>query len=240
MKPIERHPEPDERNRTPELTEICSEVFTVILQLRRTSDFGRFDVLRQRIKDLLDRFESRAASAGYSSDDIRLALFACVAFLDETILASEWSQKSEWLARPLQLEYFNRFDAGEEFFVTLEKLRQRSQAMAPVLKIFHMCLSLGFRGKYQVIEREKIRPLIEEIYEELYRGRGKGAVRLSPHGAREGEIIDVVTREIPLWVIGVFAASIGFFFYLIMTVLVSKAANALEATVNSILSGGRP
>jgi len=235
MKKPERNPDPEERAITRDLTDLCAEIFTLILQLRRTSDFGNFEVLRQRVKDLLGRVEARAKDAGYSSEDVQLVLFACVAFLDETIIASDWSQKDEWLARPLQLEYFDRFDAGEEFFVKLDKLRQRPQSMGPLLKVYHMCMSLGFRGKHQFIEREKIRSLIEETYAELFHGRGKAAGRLSPHGAREDEIVDVVTREIPVWVIAVFAAAIGFFFYLVMTVLISGTAKDAVKVMDSII-----
>ncbi len=115
MKKPERTPDSEERTRPHDLTDICSEIFTLILQLRRTSDFGNFEILRQRVRGLLSRVEAKAREAGTSTEDIQLVLFACVAFLDETIIASDWGQKDEWLARPLQLEYFNRFDAGEEF-----------------------------------------------------------------------------------------------------------------------------
>lgn len=235
MKKTERNPDPEEHATTRDLTDLCAEIFTLILQLRRTSDFGNFEVLRQRVKDLLGRVEARTRDAGYSSEDVQLVLFACVAFLDETIIASDWSQKDEWLARPLQLEYFNRFDAGEEFFAKLDKLRQRPQSMGPLLKVYHMCMSLGFRGKHQFLEREKIRSLIEETYAELFHSRGKTSGRLSPHGAREDEIVDVVTREIPVWVIAVFAAAIGFFFYLVMTVLISGTANDAVKVMDSII-----
>jgi len=236
MKRPEPYPDPDEHATSRDLTDICADVFTLILQLRRIRDFGNLDVLRQRVKSLLGRVEARARDAGYGNEEVQLVLFACVAFLDETIIASEWSHKDEWLARPLQLEYFDRFDAGEEFFVKLDKLRQRSQAMAPVLKVYHLCMSLGFRGKHQFFEREKIRMLIEETYAELYHGRGRSAQRLSPHGARGDEIVDVVTREIPVWVVAVFAAGIGFFFYLIMTILMTRTADSIRASLNSFLT----
>jgi type VI secretion system protein ImpK len=235
MKKQERTPDSEERTRPHDLTDICSEIFTLILQLRRTSDFGNFEILRQRVRGLLSRVEAKAREAGTSTEDIQLVLFACVAFLDETIIASDWGQKDEWLARPLQLEYFNRFDAGEEFFVKLDALRQRPQSMGQVLKVFHMCMSLGYRGKHQFLEREKIKTLIEETYAELYHGRGKDGNRISPHGARENEIVDVVTREIPVWVIAVFAAGIGFFFYLVMTVLISGTANDVVRGIDSII-----
>ena len=64
--------------------------------------------------------------------------------------------------------------------------------------------------------------MIEETYEELSQVRSRSPVALSPHGLRGDEFVDVVTREVPFWVVAVFAAAAGFFFYLTMTVLNAK------------------
>jgi type VI secretion system protein ImpK len=235
MKKQDRESEELDAAEKPDLTEICSELFTLILQLRKTADFGDVEILRQRLRGFLDRVESRARDAGYSSEDIHQTLFALIAFLDETLIASDWPRKEEWLSKPLQLEYFDRFDAGEEFFTRLEKLRQRPRMMSPVLKVYHLCMALGFRGKYQFLEREKIKTLIEETYAELCHVRNKSSGLLAPHGSRGDEIVDVVTREIPFWVIAVFAVAIGFFFYMTMTFMISNAAKSVVHAVESIL-----
>jgi type VI secretion system protein ImpK len=235
MKKQEKNLDAEIKPATADLTEICSDVFTLILQLRKTRDFGNLETLRQRIRGLINRVESRAHDAGYSSEDIQLTLFACVAFLDETIIASDWAEKDDWLAKPLQLEYYERFDAGEEFFVKLEKMRLRPQTMGEVLKVYHLCMALGFRGKYQAVEREKIKSLIEETYAELSHGKGRSTGLISPHGLRGDEIVDVVTKEAPVWVIAVSALAIGFFFYLAMTFLISGAAKRVIQGIAAIL-----
>ncbi|MFX1263720.1 MAG: DotU family type IV/VI secretion system protein, partial [Promethearchaeota archaeon] len=103
------------------LPEICSDCLTLILQLRRTSELGDQSVLKERIFSLLSKVEREAKEAGIESEDIQWAIFALVAFIDETIISSEWGAKDAWLAKPLQLEFFNRYDAGEEFFNRLEQ-----------------------------------------------------------------------------------------------------------------------
>lgn len=233
MKKQERIADGIETGGKQELSDICGEVFTLILHLRKSADFGDLELLRQRVRGLLERMESRAHDAGTSAEDTHQALFALIAFLDETIIASDWSQKDAWLAKPLQLEYFDRFDAGEEFFNRLDKIRQRSRSMSHVLKVYYLCMALGFRGKYQFLEREKIKTLIEETYAELRHGGGKSAAPLSPHGLRGDELVQVVTREVPFWVIAVFAVAGGFFFYLVMTLLVSSAARGALQVIES-------
>ena len=98
------------------LVDICSDAFMLVLQLRASQEYGDPEVLRQRILHMLEKTEHQARRQNIDSEDIQKAKFALVAFLDETIITSEWSQKQAWLANPLQLQLYNRFDAGEEFF----------------------------------------------------------------------------------------------------------------------------
>lgn len=222
------------RSEKHDLLEICSDAFTLILQLRQTSEYGDLDVLRQRICELLNKIERDAKEAGIDYEDIHMVIFALIAFLDETIIASNWSQKPDWLAKPLQLEFFNRFDAGEEFFVRLENLRQRPQYYSSVLEVYYLCLTLGFKGKYQLQDREKLHRVIGDIYTVLKQVKGKSPDILSPHGQRKDEIIEVVKKEIPVWVIVVSAFAIGFFFYIIMTLFASNAAHDIIQFIDGI------
>lgn len=218
-----------------DLIDIFSDCYTLILQLRKTHEYGDQEILRKRTRELLNKAESEAKEAGVNDEDIHMVIFALVALLDETIITSEWSQKDAWLARPLQLELFNRFDSGEEFFVRLEKLRRRPQYNKSVLEIYYLCMTLGFKGKYQFQEREKLRQLIEETYDDLRHIKGKSAEILSPQGQRKDEFVEVVSKEVPFSVVVISAVAIGFIFYLIMTLLISNAANTVNHIINSII-----
>ena len=116
-----------EKQTNQRLSDLFSDCFTLISQLRITHNFGAYEVFRQRIGDLLSKVERKAKAVGFDFDDIHKALFALIAFIDETVIVSEWEFKQAWLSKPLQLEYYNRYDAGVEFFVNLEQLRQRPQ-----------------------------------------------------------------------------------------------------------------
>lgn len=226
--PVERHVKHD-------LLDICADCFTLILQMRRTSDYGDKDVLRQRVLELLNKVEREAKNAGIAVEDIQAAIFALVAFLDETIIASEWSQKEAWLAKPLQLELYNRFDAGEEFFLRLDKLRQGPQYNSDLLELYYLCITLGFKGKYQFQGRDILRKIIEETYIDLRRIKRKSTEILSPHGDRKDEIVKAMAKEMPIWVVIVIVLSLGFFFYLIMTFLITGAAESVVRTIKNII-----
>ncbi len=223
------------RQKKASLTEVCSDGFALILQLRSTSDYGDEPVLRQRISDLLNRIERQAKDSGLDYEDIHNSIFALIAFIDETLIASNWALRDAWLSKPLQMEFFNRFDAGEEFFVRLEQFRQRPNSYGDVLEIYYMCMTLGFKGKYMIQEKAQLRQIIEGTYTDLRQTRGKSIESLAPHGGRKDEFVQVVTREIPVWVILVTAFALGFVFYLTMTFFMNDGADKVIQMINSLI-----
>src|SRR3954453_2501258 len=65
------------------------EPFTTIARLRANRQVAAdADSFRTRIKQVLASREQEARKEGYGADDIRLCLFAVIAFLDETVLNS--------------------------------------------------------------------------------------------------------------------------------------------------------
>jgi len=215
------------------LTAICQECLLLISQLRANKDFGEPEILTKRIQELVGKIERESRAAGFSEETIHQAIFALVAFIDETVIASEWKHKDRWLSNPLQLQLFNRYDAGEEFFIRLEKFRQRPEYYGDILELYFLSLALGFKGKYQFVGKEKLLELLEMTYSELRQGGGRRLLSLSPHGSTGGEVLEVV-REIPLWFLGIGAVAIGFFLYIIMNILTAKAANHVALFLDKI------
>jgi type VI secretion system protein ImpK len=203
------------------LSDIASECFILILQLRATTDYGSASVLKTRVIEMFDNFENSARRIGIDNEKIRLAKFALVAFLDETIISSEWSEKSEWLAEPLQIKLFDTFNAGEEFFTNMSSLRQRSSTNKDILEIYYLCLSLGFKGKYQLQSPENLRRIIDDLNLELHPEAYRSIDVLSPNGKPRQSIVQTVKTGLPLWVYPAGAIVILIIFYLILSFSIS-------------------
>src|SRR3954454_23868878 len=105
------------KRRIDNLAMAYQEVFTVIVRLRgnrqRVDDPTAF---RSEILAGLKTAEEEARAKGYSAEDIRVASFAVVGLLDESILNSRNPAFGEWLRRPLQQELYGVQIAGEIFF----------------------------------------------------------------------------------------------------------------------------
>ena len=222
-----------DKNKT--LTDLSSECIILILQLRATSDYGDPIALKNRISEMLERFEREARFSGIDNDKINLSKFALVSFLDETIISSSWNQKDSWLSEPLQLKLFNSFNAGEEFFDHLNKLRQRSSSNKDVLEIFFLCLTLGFRGKFQLQSPENLRRIIDELNIELHPDTIGTFEGLSPNGKPRDYLEQIIKSKFPFWIYPAAAIIILIIFYLIMSISISDKASEIVETLKGMI-----
>ena len=92
-------------------------------------------------------------SCTLGEDAFHAALFPMVAWIDETILNSPYSDKKLWRKRLLQKKFFNTSQAGLEFFTHLNELDKSASALR---FIYLYCLFLGFKGEYYRNEDAKV------------------------------------------------------------------------------------
>jgi len=170
---------------------IYQEILTAITRFRSNrqavSDAGSF---RNQIKSAIGVAESEATKKGYAADDVRLATFAVVAFLDESILNSNNPIFADWPRMPLQEELFGLHTAGEMFFNCIDRLMAKSDSpqTADVLEIYDLCLLLGYRGRYSLSGQESVRAIASTVSEKLQHLRG-GPRPLAPNWAPPKDVV---------------------------------------------------
>ncbi|PWF40979.1 type IVB secretion system protein IcmH/DotU [Massilia glaciei] len=153
-----------------------------------------------KMTQFLDEFGRGAKKHGASADDIDGAKYAFCAAVDEIMLRSSFSIREAWARRPLQLVLFGDQLAGENFFVRLEALRARGSAHLQALEVFHMCLLLGFQGRYIIEGSEKLNYLTARLGDEIASMKGKRG-GFAPHAERPDQIMHKLRRDLPLWVL---------------------------------------
>lgn len=107
-----------------------------------------YEDVRLKIDKTIVNGATRLAEGGYSEDQYQLALFAVIAFIDETILVSPWEHKDIWKKDLLQTKNFDTINAGNLFFEKLNNISAFDPAEKDIREVYYYCLSLGFRGKY--------------------------------------------------------------------------------------------
>lgn len=165
------------------LAQALQEPLTTVARLRSNKVVATdAESFRVRITQVLSSAEQGAREMGYQSDDVRYALFAVIAFLDETVLNSGQQMFADWPRRTLQQEVFGVHMAGEQFFQYLQQLleRQDSPDLADLLEVFELCLLMGFKGRYSATHGGDLQSFIQALSQKI--GRIRGPVGdLSPH-----------------------------------------------------------
>lgn len=167
------------------------EVFTAIVRLRYNRQaVPSAEAFRAHIKQALRVADQEARTGGYSPEDVKQAMFALVAFLDESALGCRNPAFSDWARLPLQAELYGHQLAGEVFFQELHKTLNRGDSgeSTDLLEIYYLCLLLGFKGRYAA--GGDLRAIMASIDEKIRRVRGRAGA-LSPRGAIPAEAVRV-------------------------------------------------
>ncbi|MDY7579035.1 type IVB secretion system protein IcmH/DotU [Herbaspirillum sp. RTI4] len=178
--------------------------------------------LTSQIRNFLIDFEKSAKKTNIHPEDIDASQYAYCATVDEIILHSSFEIRDVWARRPLQLLLFGDQLAGEHFFSRLEDLRAKGSAHLPALEIFHLCLLIGFRGKYLIEGTEKLNYLTARLGDEIARMKGK-SVGFAPHWERPDQVSNKLRNDLPLWVLCSVFSLLGLSAYFALNMMLSKA-----------------
>jgi type VI secretion system protein ImpK len=151
---------------------------------------------RTHIKQLLGQSDQDARRAGYDGDTVKLAVYAVIVFIDESVLNSQQPMFAEWPRKPLQEEVFGGHMGGEVFFQYLTELlgRPDSNDVADLLEVFQLTLLLGFVGRYGARDKGELHGLTQQTGEKIRRIRG-GDGSLSPAWAPPTDEVIPIARD---------------------------------------------
>ena len=173
------------------------EVLTIIVRLRynrqAVTDANSF---RAEMKKHLRMAQERARQRGYGADDVKQAIFAVVAFLDESVLTSRNPAFADWPRLPLQAELFGNQLAGEIFFQELQRVLNRpdTNEVGDLLEVYSLCILLGFKGRFAAGGSGDLRSMQIAVQEKIRRIRGASGV-LSPRGAIPADAVRLAQSD---------------------------------------------
>src|SRR5688572_17361728 len=160
----------DSAVRSDNLAMILQEVITATVRLKsgrqQVSDAQTF---RLQMREALRAAEREGRQRGYSENNVGLAIFAVVAFLDEVILNLRNPIFVDWVGRPLQGELFGGHVAGEAFFENLTRLLSQNDSpeLADVLEVYQLCLLLGYQGRYGIAPHSGLIGQLNSVKEKI-------------------------------------------------------------------------
>lgn len=174
---------------------------------RSSSDFSA------RVTQFLGEFEREAKRRNFEPEEVYDAKYAFSAMVDEAVLSSRMGIRDEWERQPLQLTLFGDQLAGEHVFDKLEIARNSGSQRLATLEVFHMCLLLGFKGKYLIEGSEKVNYLTAQLGAQIAHIKGRHA-GFAPHWKAPDSIVHTLRRELPAWVLAAILTLAGLLGYL--------------------------
>jgi type VI secretion system protein ImpK len=129
------------------LTDCFIDLIAYVAYFTRRVDANQppFEQIQADVLRLLSASQTLMSQGNFPPEDYDLARFAIVAWVDDTIMNSQWSHSDRWQRELLQRDYYKTTDAGELFF---ERLNQVGPHQRDVREIYYLCLAMGFQGQY--------------------------------------------------------------------------------------------
>jgi type VI secretion system protein ImpK len=210
--PTRAMPPSGSRGRRGQLALSVQEFLTAATRMRTGQQIpADTEAFRAHLRRLVRTVDEDGRRAGYASPDTRYALYAVIAFLDETVLNAGHAGFDGWAMRPLQEEIFGKQVAGEAFFQYLNQLlaRDDSEDVADVLEVYLLCLLLGFRGRYVTATPDVVNGVIDRVRARVERIRGPMG-DLAPDWAPSG-LPEALEARVDPWIrrLGVLAAALA-------------------------------
>jgi type VI secretion system protein ImpK len=216
---------------------VCSDVLSLILQLRNSRDLPAPDILQRRVLGLFDTMMQNGREARIPEQDMIDAKFALAAFADEVIFNSNWPGRTQWLQNPLQFQFFQLNTAGDGFFTNLDNLYGQ-RGRNHVAQIYFLCLALGFQGKYRLRQQEGLSAVVEGLGNFVALSEGGGEV-LAPNAERKDGGTGAVRRELPFLAVALGFLVIAVLVVIILRLVIGSSAGDVTDAIMKLVSGGK-
>jgi len=222
---------------------MLQEVLTASARLR-TNRMGAADAtsFRNNVKRLLTNADREARELGYTGQTVKLAVYALIVHIDESVLNSGNPAFQAWHGKPLQEEVFGDHRGGEIFFENLRSLLAQpdSDELADLLEVHHLCLLLGFQGRYGGERGGALSSIARETSEKIQRIRGVQSGLTPSWALPQGERIP---RARDPWIrrIGIAAASIAlaaFLLFVVFKLVLRPTVGDLRQLVETEIEAG--
>jgi type VI secretion system protein ImpK len=210
-------------------------LLNIVPQLRTTLQHPDPSGLRDFIAQNIKVFETRAKAAGVAPEKVIAARYALCTLLDEAAASTPWGS-GIWAKHSLLIMFHNEAWGGEKFFQLLAKLAENPKANLDLLEFMYICLSLGFEGRYRVVENGKahLDALRERLARLLEKERGEYERDLSGRWQAAPIKRAKILALLPVWVLAALCGLIMLAAYLSFSFMLNKASDPVFAKIQSI------
>lgn len=187
------------------LVATASELLSEVVRLKHSETAEDIDTLKKRLSDGVRAFNTRIQYMGLDSNDVRTAIYVVCTVLDEAVVTTPWGKESQWSQMSLLSAFLNETFGGEKFFALLDRRSKNPIKNLEMLELMYLCLSLGFEGKYRVIDRgsSELEGIRDALFRQIRQLRGDVPRELAPRWEEHDQRHSPV-RIVPWWSVALF------------------------------------
>jgi type VI secretion system protein ImpK len=220
----------------PTLKDLVQDFISMALIVRKGRQVTSVSAFEASVDSFFKALELDARGANYSVEQVKDTQYALCAFLDESVLRSGDNElRRHFELQPLQFRYFGVHLAGEGFFEKIDALRGDVKQNLDVLEVYHLCLALGFEGKFSLGQKDQLRYMANTLGQDIARFR-KTPKALSPDWALPDQVSQMLRHEVPLWLYLALIALVCAGVYLTLDWLLGKDVAALSEQISQLFS----
>lgn len=181
----------------------ASTLIAVAIRLRTTMKHDNVPDLHKRLTEEIQAFDRNARNVANPPEAAITARYLLCTFVDEIVLNTPWGSASGWSQHSLLSLFHKETSGGEKCFDVLQGLLEMPGRHLDLLELYYLCLSLGFQGKYRLVQRghEQLELIRDNLYRTIEQHRPPMERDLSPHWEGSVSKEKSMIHFIPMWVI---------------------------------------
>ncbi|QJQ18876.1 DotU family type IV/VI secretion system protein [Pseudomonas sp. SK] len=188
------------------LVAAAGELLSEVVRLKHSDTAEDLANLKERLSACIRAFEARTHYEGVENGQVTVARYLLCTVVDEAVVTTPWGNESQWSQMSLLSAFHNETFGGEKFFALLDRMSKNPVKHLAMLELMYLCLSLGFEGKYRVIDRgmSELEGIRDALYRQIRQLRGDVPRELSPRWEGLDRQRNSPVRIVPWWSVALF------------------------------------
>ena len=186
--------------------------------------------LARHVASFIEEFEWKAADAGVTDEDARIARYALCETADDIIASLPGLGPNIWAQNSMLLRFYGVEEPGNGFCEALNTVLANPQERCDLLELMHACLSLGFEGPYRGASGQgTLEPVRQDVYAALRYFRPIADDDISPRWQGLSTTAPRRRARLPLWAIAATALTLVTGAYFWMRTDITREGDELAA-----------
>ncbi len=220
------------------MIDAATPLFALSIRIRAMHECDNVDDIYKLTVEEIKSIEVEMTEMDYEHAVILAYRYILCAFIDEAVMSTPWGADSVWGEHSLLTRFHNESWGGEKVFSILNRLETEPLKYRTLLEFIYICLCLGFKGRYRVIERGK--ELHERVISNLNQTLASLDTSIPPvlTSGTERVVLTQYTlgKQWPIW--SVFAAflALSFSVFFVYSFLLSTKSTRVLEQLQQVLS----